>query len=146
MPYTAPHSSAGRFQPQPIEESVKKVRRFAPELVETTTRNNGKENDVSINTKDGTERQAPRKRVLPSPLETTFKSTKHPVNAALPTPDHTPVATLIPRTPSPKELPKPSRPRFAPQLIETTKRSKKASDSTPALLPTDKVRTDPINN
>lgn len=44
----------------------------------------------------------------------------------------------IPQTSPPQEIPKPRR-KFVPQLIETSKRSKKAGDTRPATLPTDKV-------
>jgi hypothetical protein len=139
--------SSRRFQPIPVEESSKKVRRFAPEPVETMTRSSKKADDVSKAARDQpagndtVERTdfAGRKRLLPTPVETTFKSSKHSGNA-LPTPEPTPVS--IPASPSPtlgEITPKP-RPRFAPQLIETSKRSKKAGDSRPATLPTDKVR------
>ena len=141
--------STRRFQPVPIEETSKKVRRFAPEPVETTTRSSKMANDVSRSAggtpagNDAVERTdfAGRKRFLPTPVETTFKSSKLSGNA-LPTPETTPVS--IPASPSPapaEETPRPRpRPRFAPQLIETSKRSKKAGDKTPATLPTDKVR------
>jgi hypothetical protein len=140
--------SSRRFQPVPVEESSKKVRRFAPEPVETMTRSSKKADDVSISARgpsagnDSVERTdfAGRKRLLPTPVETTFKSSKHSGNT-LPTPETTPVS--IPASPSPasaEDTPRPRpRPRFAPQLIETSKRSKKAGDSTPATLPTDKV-------
>jgi hypothetical protein len=137
--------SSRRFQPVPAEESSKKVRRFAPEPVETTTRSSKKVDDVSTAASrpsagnDSVERTgfAGRKRLLPTPVETTFKSSKHSGNA-LPTPEPTPVS--IPASPSPAPAEDTPRPRFAPQLIETSKRSKKAGDSTPATLPTDKVR------
>lgn len=141
--------STRRFQPVPIEETSKKVRRFAPEPVETTTRSSKMANDVSRSAggtpagNDAVERTdfAGRKRFLPTLVETTFKSSKLSGNA-LPTPETTPVS--IPASPSPapaEETPRPRpRPRFAPQLIETSKRSKKAGDKTPATLPTDKVR------
>jgi hypothetical protein len=66
-----------RFQAIPIEETVKKVRRFAPEPVETTTRSSRKEdtqisNDSTIERKDF----AGKRRFLPTPVETTFKSRK----------------------------------------------------------------------
>lgn len=137
-------------QPPPSTmEPVKKVRRFAPLPVEESTRSRKKENDMtadpnrSADTNDSTERKdfAPKKRVLPTPVETTFKSNKQPANA-LPTPEHTPV---FGESKGERELPaetKPRRPRFAPQLIESSKRSKKAGDAAPATLPTDKVRFD----
>jgi len=133
--------SSRRFVPVPVEETTKKVRRFAPEPVETTARSRkADEGSKAANGNDAVERTdfAGRKRFLPTPVETTFKSSKQPGNA-LPTPEPTPVS--FPASPSPPaEESKKPRPRFAPQLIETSKRSKKAGDSRPATLPTDKVR------
>jgi hypothetical protein len=127
-----------RFQAVPIEETVKKVRRFAPEPVETTTRSNKHNNGKgSIDATISRQGFAGKKRFLPTPVETTFKSSKVTAKP-LPTPEPTP--TSIPQSPPPSETPKPRR-RFAPELIETTKRSKKAGDARPATLPTDKVRT-----
>ena len=77
-----------------------------------------------------------KRRFLPEPIETTHKSNK-PVTE-LPTPEATPTTGGIPQTP--QETPKPRKARFAPQLIESSRRSKKAGDAAPATLPTDKVR------
>jgi hypothetical protein len=119
-----------------VETTVKKVRRFAIEPVETTTRSSKKE-DVQKTEDAGAERQdvVAKRKFLPEPVETTFKSSKQAANA-LPTPEPTPVS--IPQSPPAAETPKPRR-KFVPELIETTKRSKRAGDSRPATLPTDKV-------
>jgi len=125
---------------------VKRVRRFAVEPVEMTTRSNKKEekedkNDGGVDKMDFAPTTAaavapPKRRFVPEPVETTFKSNRQPVKP-LPTPEPTPVS--IPPQDTPVEAtPKPRR-RFVPDLIETTKRSKKAGDSRPATLPTDKV-------
>jgi hypothetical protein len=115
---------------------VKKIRRFAIEPVETTTRSSKKE-DVQKPGDAGVERRdfVAKRKFLIDPVETTFKSSDQAAKA-LPTPEPTPVS--IPQSPSPEETPKPRR-RFVPELIETTKRSKRAGDSRPATLPTDKV-------
>ena len=121
-------------------------RRFLATPVETTIRRAKKENDVqthdrSTEVKDNGKHQetAPKKRFLPTPVETFTRRSKQPGNAALPTPAATLTSMSNPRTPLPEESRKPRRPRFAPQLIETSKRSKKAGDLVPATLPTDKV-------
>lgn len=137
MTETSPPPSSRRFSPTPVETTVKKVRRFAVEPVETTTRSNKKdesqvEDESTVEKKDF----APAKRrFLSEPVETTFKSSRQVANL-LPTPEPTPVS--IPKASPPEETPKPRR-RFVPELIETTKRSKRAGDPRPATLPTDKV-------
>jgi len=104
--------------------------------VENTTRS-GKKEDVQKTEDVGVERKdvAAKRKFLVEPMETTFKSRKQAANA-LPTPEPTPVSISI--SPPPEGTPKPRR-RFVPELIETTKRSKRAGDSRPATLPTDKV-------
>jgi hypothetical protein len=133
-------------QPPP---STKKVRKFEVIPVETTSRSNRNANGTSPNRSDEdmTDRKdfAPKekRRFAPVPIETSHKSNR-PVNAELPTPEATPVAASISLTSQPEEkpeeTPKPRRARFTPQLIESSRRSKKAGDTTPATLPTDKVR------
>lgn len=126
-----------RFQAVPIEETVKKVRRFAPEPVETTTRSSKKDSEQDSNgTTVEKKEPAGRRRFVPTPVETSFKSSKLRPGNLLPSPEPTP--TSIPRSPPPAEAPKPRR-RFTPELIETTKRSKRAGDVRPATLPTDKT-------
>ena len=127
-----------RFQPIPIEETTKKVRKFTPE--QDNDRSTAANDSAAVERQDFAKK--PR-HFLPTPIETTFKSSKNSANA-LPTPEPTPVSTSIPRSPPPGETPKPRR-KFAPQLIETSKRSKRAGDPTPATLPTDKVRIGPTD-
>jgi len=136
MPESSPPPTSRRFTPTPVETTVKKVRRFAPEPVETTTRSSKKE-DVQKTDESGVDRTdfVAKRKFLIEPVETSFKSSKQAANP-LPTPEPTPVS--IPISPPPEETPKPRR-RFVPELIETSKRSKRAGDSRPATLPTDKV-------
>lgn len=124
MPDTSPPPAPRRFQAIPVEETTKKVRRFAPEPVETTIRSN----KVDA-TKDG----AGKKHALPTPVESSFKTSR--LNKS-PIPQST--ASTTPQNPPSKDTTK-ARRRFVPDLIETTKRSKKAGDIRPATLPTDKV-------
>ncbi|TVY15167.1 hypothetical protein LARI1_G006069, partial [Lachnellula arida] len=143
MSDTSPPPSSRRFTPTPVETSVKKSRRFAPEPVETTSRKSRKEDvlnveNVATSAADKGKEAAPpsKRRFVPEPVETTFKSSKHSGSRALPTPESTP--NSIPKSSPPSEPPKPRR-KFTPDLIETSKRSKKAGDSRPATLPTDKT-------
>lgn len=133
MTETSPPPTSRRLSPTPVETTVKKVR-----PVETSTRSSKKE-DVQRTGDAGVERKdfGAKRRFVPEPVETTFKSSKQALNA-LPTPEPTPVS--ISQSLPPEETPKPRR-RFIPELIETIKRSKKAGDARPATLPTDKVNT-----
>ncbi|KAI9155423.1 hypothetical protein HJFPF1_08006 [Paramyrothecium foliicola] len=80
-----------------------------------------------------------RRRFAPVPIETTFHSTrKGPQQHQIgPNPELTPEPS--PRSPSP--VPQELRPRrrFAPQLIETSRRSRRVGNSGPATRPTDKT-------
>ncbi|KAF8856710.1 hypothetical protein BDZ45DRAFT_458606 [Acephala macrosclerotiorum] len=137
MTETSPPPTSRRFSPTPVETTVKKVRRFAVEPVETTARSSKKE-EAQVENESAVEKTdfAPAKRrFVPQPVETTFKSNRQAADP-LPTPEPTPVPILI--EPPPEETPKPGR-RFVPELIETSKRSKKAGDARPATLPTDKT-------
>jgi hypothetical protein len=141
MSESSPPPASRRFSPTPVETTVKKVRRFAVEPVETTTRSNRKdearvEDEPAVEKKDF----APTKRrFAPQPVETTFKTNRQSANA-LPTPETTPEPPSISITQETQaeETPKPRR-KFVPDLIETSKRSKRAGDARPATLPTDKV-------
>jgi hypothetical protein len=136
-----------RFTPTPIETTTKKVRKFAVEPVETTRSSNKKDAAPKEDEVDRKDFQQPtpgvttKRRFAPEPVETTFKSSKQVKE--LPTPERTPdktedVSVEIPRVQLVPDTPTPRR-RFVPELIETTKRSKKAGDLRPATLPTDKV-------
>jgi hypothetical protein len=131
--------------PTPIEETVKKSRKFAIEPVETTTRSTKKEKVEEV--ENTTARQdfapaPPKKRFLPQPVETTFKSSKgKPESDLPPTPELTPDPKA--KAQSAADPPAPRR-KFAPQLIETIKRSKKATVPGPATLPTDKTDITPV--
>lgn len=127
-----PSQNSRRIVPIPVETTVKKVRKFAAEPVETTNRNNKKE--AAQQSVAGEEKPAKR-RFIPEPVETSFKSSKQ-VGSGLPTPETTP--TFNTRT-SPSPDPPKARRKFTPDLIETTKRTKKAGDVRPATLPTDKA-------
>jgi hypothetical protein len=132
MPESSPPPASRRFQAIPIEETTKKVRRFAPEPVETTTRSS--KSNLAAGTKD----VAGKKHLIPIPVETSYKSSRLSKGTSSPVPEPTP--STITQDPLPTTTPKPRR-RFVPELIETSKRSKRAGDGRPATLPTDKVTT-----
>lgn len=141
MSESSPPPTSRRFLPTPVETTVKKVRRFAVEPVETTTRSSRKD-EARIEDEPAVEKKdfAPAKRrFVPQPVETTFKTNRQPANA-LPTPEPTPEpkSISIPQEVKAEETPKPRR-KFVPDLIETSRRSKRAGDTRPATLPTDKV-------
>jgi hypothetical protein len=128
------------FPPQPLETPIKSYRRFSTELLETTTRSK-KVKDEEKRPDIMARADPPKRRFPPELVETSVKSIKAP--PIKPTPELTPepsprspVAEIVQTTPSP--ILKPIR-RFPPQWIETIKRSKKASDTSPATLPTDKT-------
>jgi hypothetical protein len=70
---------------------------------------------------------------MPIPVETSFKSSRIKKSAL-----SNGAPSSAPQSPPPPDTPKPRR-RFAPELIERSKGSKRAGASRPATLPTDKV-------
>lgn len=86
----------------------------------------------------------PRRRFAPVPIETTFQSVRKNTTPANqphigPSAELTPDAS--PLSPSPVARyfePRPTR-RFAPQLIETSRRTRRVGDAGPATKPTDKT-------
>lgn len=92
----------------------------------------------------------PRRRFAPEPIETTYKS--HRAAAPLapagvrvgPNPELTPEPS--PRSLSPASAHPRTRRRFAPQLIESSRRSRRVGDPGPATRPTDKTDITPYTN
>ncbi|KAH7319637.1 hypothetical protein B0I35DRAFT_429471 [Stachybotrys elegans] len=84
--------------------------------------------------------EEPRRRFAPIPIETTFasvrKGSQYP-NPMGPNPELTPEPS--PRSPSPVPAELRERRRFAPQLIETSRRTRRVGDEGPATKPTDKT-------
>lgn len=154
-----------RFAPQLVEETVKssrdKPRQPAPETKKSPVRET---RDASVQVDDiemaGTSAAAhPRRRFAPVPIETTFDSYRvnnknpHGPTAEL-TPDPSPTESLppVPALPSAPVIEtkrtsdhKPKR-RFAPQLIETSRRARRAGQEGPATKPTDKTDITPGTN
>lgn len=93
--------------------------------------------------------EPPRRRFAPEPIETTYKSHRAtalpPAGVRVgPNPELTPEAS--PRSISPAEAYPRIRRRFAPQLIETSRRSHRVGDAGPATRPTDKTDITPYTN
>ncbi|KAJ2972391.1 hypothetical protein NQ176_g7186 [Zarea fungicola] len=85
----------------------------------------------------------------PEPTESTHKSRRTPTLPSVrtrlgPNPELTPEAS--PRSVSPAAIPPRERRVFAPQLIETSRRSHRVGDSGPATRPTDKTDITPYTN
>ena len=135
--------------PQPIENTKRIMRRFAPDPVETTARSNrppqgpGQEqpSDPDVNRS---------RRFLPQPLESSARSSKTS-NRHNNDDTAAPAATSDPTPPSRPSLPQPiestassskSR-RFTPQLVQTTSRQRKRGDTLPAVLDEDKTEHSP---
>lgn len=152
-------SELGRkFKPEPIETTARSSRRFAPQPVETTsksTRGPGLQSDPA----------PPRRKFAPQPVEVSHISPKSKAKDD----DQPPAKSrrkfapqLVEESASTRqqhvksgasgEAPSDSsdapanstdtklvRRKFAPQLIETAQRTRKAGDTKPALLPSDKT-------
>ncbi|KAI1449289.1 hypothetical protein F5Y02DRAFT_205400 [Annulohypoxylon stygium] len=163
-----------RFAPQLVEESVKSSSKKQPLQLTTppdSTVNSTRRptRDVSVQVDDTEMPDAPQpapskpiRRFAPVPIETTFDSYRvsgNRKNPLGPTAELTPDPS--PTTPQPsfsfrlerqgdhehseQSQNKPRR-KFAPQLIETTRRSKKANQPGPATKPIDKTDITPGTN
>ncbi|KAI5457422.1 hypothetical protein BGZ63DRAFT_365194 [Mariannaea sp. PMI_226] len=102
--------------------------------------------------------EPPRRRFAPVPIETTFETFRSSTGKQKrqvrmrPEPELTPEPSPRSPSPVPRELqqpspeqpkPQPPRRRFAPQLIETSRRSRRVGDTGPATKPTDKTDISP---
>ncbi|KAM4066833.1 hypothetical protein HRG_000851 [Hirsutella rhossiliensis] len=85
-----------------------------------------------------------RRRFTPVPIETTFQSVRKPPACLSPHPELTPDPSPPSTSPTISE---PQRNgRFHPQLIETSRRTRRAADPGPATKPTDKTDITPYTN
>lgn len=90
---------------------------------------------------------SPKRRILPQPVETTRITNHGGAVKSEPTSKKTTISPPLQDVrPSSLESQARTRPRFAPQLIETSRRSKKSDDARPATLPTDKTDITPGTN
>ncbi|KAF2426456.1 hypothetical protein EJ08DRAFT_663212 [Tothia fuscella] len=131
-----------RFLPQPIETTTSSSkrkdldvarsspRRFAPQLLETSTEQTRR---TSKNVVEGTPK--PRSRFAPQLMETTTASRRQLANSPTTPGTATNVSSIV----SSIAEDKPARKKFTPQLIDTAKRTRKAGDSRPAHLLTDRT-------
>lgn len=154
-----------RFAPQLVEETAKSSKDNNPSAAEpreTIVSNSRTTKDASVQVDDVDMKDVSptptKRRFAPVPIETTFDSYRvnrnpHGPTAEL-TPDPSPTDSLppIPVLPSAPVIElrktsdhKPKR-RFAPQLIETSRRTKKAGQEGPATKPTDKTDITPGTN
>ncbi|KAJ9149248.1 hypothetical protein NKR23_g4314 [Pleurostoma richardsiae] len=95
----------------------------------------------------------PRRRFAPIPFETTYERYRKTIPTSEPTPDPSPRETPSPSPPpSPRvasretQTPNKEKRRFAPQLVESTRRSRRAGDVGPATKPVDKTDITPHTN
>jgi len=131
-----PASPPPRSLPQPVETSQKARRRLVPEPVEQTARSNRKGEDGPADTG---ETGSTVRKSLPQPVETSTKTSKTSVPSGQPhnsrvTSPHRVLAQPIESSKTSSKTRK-----FAPQLMETARRSRKRTDTLPAILPSDKT-------
>ncbi|KAK7554819.1 hypothetical protein IWX49DRAFT_332051 [Phyllosticta citricarpa] len=136
--------STRKFAVQPVETTAKSSRRFAPEPVETTARSS----------KDPPAAEPPTKRKFaPQPVETTTRSNRNGrvangINSSYVAPAEASANSAGAQSTPQIDVDSPqaeSRPRrkFAPQLIETAKRSRKAGDVGPTINEADRTEATP---
>ncbi|KAI5864096.1 hypothetical protein GGS23DRAFT_482364 [Durotheca rogersii] len=164
-----------RFAPQLVEQSAKtssgnrtqqlaqsnKLSALTPPISTTNstrrpTRDVSVQVDVDMTDAPPPPLSKPARRFAPVPIETTFDSyrvsnnRKYPIGpAAELTPDPSPTSPQAPplfENEKQNEEPQKPRRKFAPQLIETTRRSKKANQPGPATRPVDKTDITPGTN
>jgi len=87
--------------------------------------------------------EAPRRRFAPVPIETTFQKVRRGGPAGELTPSPSPRSAS---PPSPSRSRTRGKRRFAPQLIDSSRRSRKTGDVGPATKPTDKTDITPYTN
>jgi hypothetical protein len=142
-----------RFAPQPVETSSKSSkdrksqqddksapRRFAPEPMETSSRSS------RGNSTDTADKPKPKSRFAPQPIETTQSSSKGRRQQGAPhikfdlrtfdtqgNSSPKPGVDVAPEQPDPTQESKPAVRKFAPILLDTAKRSRRANDQNPSL-------------
>ncbi|TLD24423.1 hypothetical protein E2P81_ATG11759 [Venturia nashicola] len=143
-------SSVRKFKVEPVETTTKSSRRFVPQPIETTkfsSKSRASEADTS----------PPPRKFTPQPIETTISSSKrrndnspqgprkftpqliHTTNRDRhPEEEKSACSTVDAATEASWQDNKVKR-SFAPQLIDTAKRTRKAGDTRPAHLPSDRT-------
>ncbi|MCJ1243388.1 hypothetical protein MMC30_000585 [Trapelia coarctata] len=130
-----------RQLPQP-ESTTRATRRFAVEPVETSLKSNR-----SKPIKDSPSNNSPiPRRFVPQLEESSIKSNRRGIpskkDQTKPESKSQQAQSAVP-SPQVNQAPAAQPRRFAPQLIETSKRSRRRGDVAPALLPTDKTDLSP---
>ncbi|KAF2118446.1 hypothetical protein BDV96DRAFT_488843 [Lophiotrema nucula] len=120
-------SKPRKFAAEPFEFTKKATRKFAPEPIETTAKSNRNKDTQGAT-------QKPARRFKPELVETTEKR-----GGEVRDKPRIGVSTTSTSNDRTKRPPR----KFAPQLIETAKRTRKAGDSTPAILASDKTEATP---
>ncbi|KAL2037665.1 hypothetical protein N7G274_009610 [Stereocaulon virgatum] len=114
-------------------------RRFLPQPIEEMTRSN-RASPIKDRLADGTGHKPHRE--LPQPVETSSTHSKPPATAETSL-EHAPIAITSSQDTLPQPMdsstPSPKPRRFAPQMIETSRRRRKSTDTTPCVTPTDKT-------
>jgi len=147
-----------KFKLEPIETTTRSSRRFAPQPVEVTSRSSrapGLQSDpppprrkfavqpaevshISSKGKaaeDGGAQPKAKRRFAPQLIEDSSSSSRHNVNSEA----SGKVVSGSGEAAASSTDTKPVRRKFTPQLVETAQRTRKAGDSKPALLPSDKT-------
>ncbi|KAL8993852.1 MAG: hypothetical protein Q9169_006040 [Polycauliona sp. 2 TL-2023] len=137
--------------PQPVENTKRVMRRFAPDPIETATRSNRRPQSSGPDQSSADHLNSPR-RALPQPIESSARSSKlsdrhhdEADDAAAPaaTVDVTPARP--PSLPQPIESTKSSSKsrKFSPQLVGSSSRQRKRGDTLPTVLDEDKTEHSP---
>ncbi|KAB2571344.1 hypothetical protein BFW01_g4326 [Lasiodiplodia theobromae] len=149
--------SSRRFAPEPVETTIKSSRRFAPEPIETTARSSRKFAPEPVETSSRSSKDrpppaddaAPRRRFAPQPVETTTRTNRagaeNGVNGADVRSSDTSFsdAQASPQIDGPPQSVTKPRRKFAPQLIETAKRTRKSGDVGPTVNEADRTEATP---
>ncbi|KAF2806754.1 uncharacterized protein BDZ99DRAFT_479152 [Mytilinidion resinicola] len=148
----APKQSETADSSKPAEASPKATRRFAPQPVETTTKSNRKfaaepfeftSRSSKAKPEDESSSKKPRK-FSPEPIETTTASSRTKAREKDEASNAKALEASSPENSAASQTSeKKPRRRFTPQLIETAKRTRKAGDTGPAILPSDKTEATP---
>ena len=132
----------------PPETNTGTTRRFIPEPVETVSRSNRvsstQERKFDVPTSD----KSNVRSFVPQPIETSHTTSKKPINdvqsqnRVQDAPDLSPPKRLLPQPIETSTTS--SKPRkFVPEVIHTTKRSRKSGDLGPTILPSGKTEASP---
>ncbi|KAF2253126.1 hypothetical protein BU26DRAFT_528417 [Trematosphaeria pertusa] len=142
-----PSKRLRKFAPEPVETTAKTSRRFAPEPLENTTRTHRRFAPEPTETSERSSRKKfaeewesqTTRKFKPEPLETPASSNrkKQGINQQ---------AKIDATSSSSQRTGKRPPRKFAPQLIETARRSRRAGDAAPVIRPSDRTEATPVDN